>query len=103
MGIADEHVRRTFLPDIPTPESTLRVRLRLVSPLIATVCSVVQLYLDATVVCRKPIAPHWDRSGIHLSILVSIYLETSPLADILPTSASPNLPTQILKRATGRG
>ena len=23
MEIADEHVRRTFLPDIPTPESTL--------------------------------------------------------------------------------
>ena len=24
MEIADEHVRRTFLPDIPTPESTLQ-------------------------------------------------------------------------------
>lgn len=30
------------------------------------VCSVAQLYLGATVVCRKPVVPHWDRSGIHL-------------------------------------
>ena len=28
--------------------------------------SVAQLYLDATVVRRKPVVPHWDRSGIHL-------------------------------------
>ena len=27
MEIANEHVRRTFLPDIPTPESTLDVRI----------------------------------------------------------------------------
>ena len=30
------------------------------------VYSVAQLYLGATVVCRKPVVPHWDRSGIHL-------------------------------------
>lgn len=30
------------------------------------VCSVAQLYLGATVVCWKPVVPHWDRSGIHL-------------------------------------
>ena len=28
--------------------------------------SVAQLYWDATVVRRKPVVPHWDRSGIHL-------------------------------------
>ena len=30
------------------------------------VYSVAQLYLGATVVCRKPVVPHWDCSGIHL-------------------------------------
>ena len=30
------------------------------------VYSVAQLYLGATVVCRKPVVPHWDRSGLHL-------------------------------------
>jgi len=29
---------------------------------------VAQLYLDATVVYREPVVPHWDRSGIYLSI-----------------------------------
>ena len=32
----------------------------------SVVYSVAQLYLDATVVCREPVVPHWDRSGIHL-------------------------------------
>ena len=30
------------------------------------VYSIAQLYLGATVVCRKPVVPHWDCSGIHL-------------------------------------
>ena len=34
--------------------------------------SVAQLYLDAALVCREPVVPHWDRSGINLSIYLSI-------------------------------
>ena len=29
---------------------------------------------SATVVCRKPVVPHWDRSGIHLSIYFNVCL-----------------------------
>ena len=32
------------------------------------VCSVTQLYLDATVVCQELVVPHWDHSGNNLSI-----------------------------------
>ena len=38
----------------------------------SVVCSIAQLYLDATLVCREPVVPHWDRSGINLSIYLSI-------------------------------
>ena len=35
---------------------------------------IAQLYLGATVVCRKPVVPHWDRSGIHLLYSTLSYL-----------------------------
>ena len=37
----------------------------------SVVCSIAQLYLDATVVYQEPVVPHWDRSGINLSIYLS--------------------------------
>ena len=44
----------------------------------SVVCSVAQLYLDAAVVCREPVVPHWDRRGINLSIYHTItQFETS--------------------------
>ena len=33
---------------------------------------VAQLYLGAAVACREPVVPHWDRSGINLSIYLSM-------------------------------
>ena len=44
------------------------------------VYSVAQLYLGATVVCRKPVVPHWDRSAIHL--LYSTLLYTPSLQNL---------------------
>ena len=38
----------------------------------SVVCSVAQLYLDATLLCREPVVPHWDRSGINLSIYLQL-------------------------------
>ena len=40
------------------------------------VYSVAQLYLGATVVCRKPVVPHWDRSGIHLLYSTLLYADS---------------------------
>ena len=34
----------------------------------SVVCSVTQLYLDATVVGQELVVPHWDHSGNNLSI-----------------------------------
>ena len=42
-------------------------------PHASMVYSVAQLYLGATVVCRKPVVPHWDRSGIHLLYSTLLY------------------------------
>lgn len=43
----------------------------------SVVYSVAQLSLDTTVVCQKPVVPHWDCSRIHLlysTILIYTFL-----------------------------
>ena len=39
---------------------------------VSVVCSIAQLYLDATVVSWEPVVPHWDRSGINLSTVSTV-------------------------------